>query len=118
MFIEAVKARFEHATTLTGSDPREYTTAYGPMADKAQFERVIGFIEKGKKDGEPIIGGNRKGTQGFFIEPTIFVDTKETNPIYKEEIFGPVLIIKTFKTEEEAIKLANDTDMGLSGEFA
>jgi aldehyde dehydrogenase (NAD+) len=114
-FIEAVKARFAHAISLLGNDPQAATTAYGPMADKAQFERVLGFIEKGRQGGEPLIGGRQKGTKGLFIEPTIFVNPDKDSTVYKDEIFGPVLSIRTFKTEEEGIELANDTNTGLSG---
>jgi aldehyde dehydrogenase (NAD+) len=114
-FIDAVKERFSVASGQTGSDPREATTVYGPVADKSQFDTVMSFIEKGKKDKEPIIGGKQKGDKGWFIEPTIFVDPDTNNAIYREEIFGPVLVIKTFKTEEEAIQIANDTNTGLSG---
>lgn len=116
-FIEAVKARFAHATTLVGNDPLSPTTAYGPMADRTQFERVLTFIEKGRQGGEPIIGGHQKGTKGFFIEPTTFVNPDKNSTIFKDEIFGPVLNIRTFKTEEEAIEIANDTNTGLSGIF-
>lgn len=116
-FIEGVKARFAHATSLVGNDPLEATTSYGPMADKAQFERVLSFIEKGKEGGAPVIGGHQKGTKGLFIEPTIFVNPDKESVIFKEEIFGPVLNIRTFKTEEEAIQIANDTNTGLSCKF-
>jgi len=77
---------------------------------------VLGFIEGAKKAGEePIIGGHQKGTKGLFVEPTIFLNPNSNSSIYKDEIFGPVLTIKTFKTEEEVIELANDTNTGLSG---
>jgi len=116
-FIEAVKARFAHAISLVGNDPSEASTSYGPLADKSQFERVMTYIEKGKKGGEPLIGGKQKGTTGFFIEPTIFVNPDKESEIFKEEIFGPVLSIRTFKTEEEAIEIANDTVTGLSSQI-
>lgn len=86
------------------------------MADKVQFDRVLSYIEKGKQGGQPVIGGHQKGTRGLFIEPTIFVDPDRESAIFKEEIFGPVLNIRTFKTEQEAIEIANDTSTGLSGE--
>ena len=85
------------------------------MADKAQFDRVMSYIEKGKEGGEPIIGGHQHGDKGLFIEPTIFVDPDKENAVYREEVFGPVLNIRTFRTEEEAVALANDTNTGLSG---
>lgn len=117
-FIEAVKQRFEAVSSTAGADPREVTTTLGPLADKAQFERVLSFIDGAKRDGEkPITGGNKKGTKGLFIEPTIFVNADSKSAIYKEEIFGPVLNIKTFKTEEEAIALANNTNTGLSAQL-
>lgn len=115
-FIEAVKQRFANATTLLGNDPLDASTVYGPMADKVQFDRVLSYIEKGKQGGQPVIGGHQKGTRGLFIEPTIFVDPDRESAIFKEEIFGPVLNIRTFKTEQEAIEIANDTSTGLSGE--
>lgn len=114
-FIEAVKKRFANATSLLGNDPLDASTVYGPMADKVQFDRVLSYIEKGRKGGEPIIGGHQKGTKGLFIEPTIFLNPDRESAIFKEEIFGPVLNIRTFKTEEEAIEIANDTSTGLSG---
>jgi len=113
-FIDAVKKRFELASDQMGSDPKEFTTAYGPVADEKQFDRVMSYIDIGKKTGGPLIGGNRKGDKGFFIEPTVFLNPDKNSSIYKEEIFGPVLNIVTFKTEEEAIELANDTITGLS----
>lgn len=74
------------------------------------------YIDIGKEGEMPIVGGTRKGDTGFFITPTIFVNPDRKSRIYTEEIFGPVLNIVTFKTEEEVIGLANDTVTGLSGE--
>lgn len=75
------------------------------------------YIEEGKNSAKLITGGNQKGDKGYFIEPTIFVDPSSDSRVLKEEIFGPVLVIQTFKTEEEAIEWANDTEYGLSGEL-
>ena len=72
------------------------------------------YIEEGKKSAKLITGGNQKGDKGYFIEPTIFVDPSPDSKVLREEIFGPVLVIQTFKTEQEAIELANDTEYGLS----
>jgi aldehyde dehydrogenase (NAD+) len=115
-FIDGVKGQFEGASKALGADPKEKTTHLGPLADKQQFDRVMSFIEKGKQTAELITGGARKGEKGYFVEPTIFLNPALDSPVYKEEIFGPVLVIKTFKTEEEAIELANDTTYGLVGE--
>lgn len=93
-------------------DPK---TALGPLADQAQFDRVMGFLERGKKGGAQVLtGGVRKGEKGCYVEPTIFLNPDASAEIYTDEIFGPVLSIKTFKTEEEAIELANDTTYGLA----
>ncbi|KAF2841471.1 putative aldehyde dehydrogenase [Patellaria atrata CBS 101060] len=113
-FIEALKARYEAVGSTLGASTLEPTTFMGPLADKAQFERVMEFIESGKKEAELVAGGNRVGEKGYHVQPTIFLNAKSDARIYKEEIFGPVVHIKTFKTEEEAIALANDTSYGLS----
>lgn len=94
-------------------DPK---TFLGPLVDGKQFERVMNYLEIGKNEAELVTGGNRKGNSGFYVEPTIFLNPKDDARIYREEIFGPVITLRTFKTEEEAIKLANDTSYGLSGE--
>jgi aldehyde dehydrogenase (NAD+) len=91
------------------------TSTFGPLADEKQFQRVLNYIDIGKKTGAPIIGGAQKGDKGFFIDPTIFVNIDKESPIYKEEIFGPVLNIVEFETEDEVVALANDTVTGLSG---
>jgi aldehyde dehydrogenase (NAD+) len=112
-FVEQLKARFEQFKHTIGS-PLDAKTFLGPLADGKQFERVMSFLEIGKEEAELVTGGGRHGTTGFYIEPTIFLNPKEDAKIYREEIFGPVATIKTFKTEEEAIRMANDTIFGLS----
>jgi len=76
---------------------------------------VLAYIEEGQKAAQLVTGGKRKGTKGFFIEPTIFLNPAPDSKIYRQEIFGPVIVVKTFKTEDEVIELANDTEYGLSG---
>lgn len=87
----------------------------GPIADGAQYERVMSYIDSGKKEAELAIGGNRVGDTGYFVAPTIFINPKPDAKILREEIFGPVLTVLTFDSEEEAIGLANDTEYGLAG---
>lgn len=116
-FIEAVKERFAAISATLGTDPSGGASMQGPMADEAQFNRVMSYIDLGKKFSAPVIGGNRKGDKGFFIEPTLFINPDLKGKVFSEEIFGPVLSIVTFKTEEEAIEMANDTATGLSGEM-
>lgn len=115
-FISAVRSVFEAAGKDLGQDPLLPTTQHGPVVDKLQFDRIMSYIEKGKESSAQLLaGGKRKGTQGCFIEPTLFVNPASDNPIWTEEIFGPVLSVKTFKTEEEAITVANDSPYGLAG---
>ena len=95
-------------------NPLDASTFLGPVADRVQYDRVMKFIEQGKKDAKVVTGGGRHGDRGNFIEPTIFLDPPSDSKIYTDEIFGPVLVFKTFKSEEEAIELANDTSYGLA----
>ncbi|KAF2500042.1 aldehyde dehydrogenase [Lophium mytilinum] len=114
-FLAALKGSFEAITKTLGSDPQEMTTTYGPLVDKIQYDKVRGFIEEGKKSTEVILGGEEYTKGGYYIGPVIFKNPTDEAKIYREEIFGPVLCVRTFKTEEEAIQLANDTDYGLAG---
>lgn len=113
-FIKGIKEKFEGMSDMMG-DTLDPKTALGPLADKAQYERVMSFLESGKSSGaEVLTGGVRKGTKGCFIEPTIFMNPDTNAKIYTDEIFGPVIIIKTFKTEEEGVEMANNTTYGLA----
>ena len=112
-FIEAIKTAFEDADKKMG-DPTLEDTAFGPLADKKQFDRVIGFLRDGKAEGvQVLVGGDRKGDKGTFVQPTVFLNPDVKSKVYTDEIFGPVISVRTFKTEEEALQLANDTTYGL-----
>jgi betaine-aldehyde dehydrogenase len=92
----------------------------GPLVSKEQMETVLGYIEKGKKEGAKLVCGGERCTEGecikgFFVRPTIFDNCASNMTIVREEIFGPVVMVQTFKTEEEAVAIANDTDYGLAG---
>jgi len=90
----------------------------GPLISKRQQERVLSYVEIGKQEGARLIaGGNAapyKGA-GFFVEPTCFVDVTNDMRIAREEIFGPVLVVIPFEDDEDAIRIANDSEYGLSG---
>ncbi|KAM0259189.1 hypothetical protein ACHAPA_010865 [Fusarium lateritium] len=96
-------------------NPTDPAVDHGPQADERQYQTVLSYIEKGKKTGSLLRGGNGMldVMGGYFIEPTVFTDTPEDAAIMKEEIFGPVVNINTFQDEEEVIGKANDTEFGL-----
>lgn len=100
--------------------PLDPASEFGPMVSEGQMKRVLDYIEIGKKEGAALlIGGNRivegEFAKGYFVEPTVFINCKSDMRIVKEEIFGPVLTVQTFKDENEAIAIANDTRYGLAG---
>ena len=99
-------------------DPQDMSVKMGPLVDEGQFEKVRGMVERGKGEAELVVGGVRHGDTGYYMEPTVFLNPKADAEIYEKEIFGPVSIVKTFETEEEVIKMANNTEYGLvSGVF-
>ncbi len=94
----------------------------GPLVSQAQLERVMGYVEAGQQEGAQLLyGGRRPDAEnlkgGFFIEPSLFVNAQPGMRIIEEEIFGPVMAIMTFETEEEAVQLANGSSYGLSAEI-
>ena len=89
----------------------------GPLTSATQLDTVMRYIEQGRSEGLKLLTGGRraKGTgRGLFVEPTIFIDVPTTSKLWREEIFGPVLCVRSFATEAEAIQLANDSDFGLA----
>jgi aldehyde dehydrogenase (NAD+) len=96
-------------------DPLDHQTEQGPQVSQEQFDRVMGFIESGKKEGAQMIsGGNRFGSRGYYIEPTLFTGVSDNMKIAQEEIFGPVMSCLKFKDLDEVIKRANKTCYGLA----
>lgn len=88
----------------------------GPLVSRQQYDKVLGYIEAGKREARLVCGGERPAgfNAGYFIEPTVFADVPRDARIWREEIFGPVLSVTSFKTEDEALALANDTEFGLA----
>ncbi|KAK5219871.1 hypothetical protein LTR72_007402 [Exophiala xenobiotica] len=116
-FIQEYNKRMQAAAKDLG-DPQDPGVRLGPMVDQSQLERVKNMVERGKSEAELVVGGFQHGETGCYMEPTVFLNPKEDAEIYRNEVFGPVSIIKTFETEEEVLKLANDTEFGLmSGVF-
>ncbi|KAB5522986.1 putative aldehyde dehydrogenase [Coniochaeta sp. 2T2.1] len=116
-FTRKIKDVFAKMETVLGSDPLDPSTGVGTLADEKQLHHVLQGLDMGKKHGTVLIGGSRKGSTGNYVQPTIFVDVNQDTPLWREEIYGPVLLIKTFQTEEEAIELANDTEYGLAAQI-
>ena len=114
--VEAIAKRV--ADTVIVGDPTSEKTTVGPVVSKLQFERVEGYIEKGIAEGANVVTGGMgrpEGlTQGYFVRPTIFSHVRNDMAIAREEIFGPVLCILPYQTEDEAISIANDTPYGLA----
>jgi aldehyde dehydrogenase (NAD+) len=111
----AVKA----AETYTPGDPFSAEARLGPLVSAAQQERVRGYIQKGVDEGAKLLTGGVEAPEGldtgFFVRPTVFSEVRNDMTIAQEEIFGPVLSIIPYDTEEEAVQIANDTVYGLAG---
>lgn len=111
-FIEAFKART--SKNVVG-DPFHQDTFQGPQVSQLQFDRIMSYIQSGKEAGAKVeTGGERHGTEGYFIQPTVFSNVSDDMKIMQEEIFGPVCSISKFETEEEVIKSGNETNYGLA----
>jgi betaine-aldehyde dehydrogenase len=114
-----VKRLAERANAMTIGNPVD-NPDMGPMVSKEQMDTVLRYIDTGKKEGARLVCGGERYTQGdcakgFFVRPTIFDNCSSRMAIVREEIFGPVVTVQDFTTEEEAVALANDTDYGLAG---
>ncbi|GAA4663511.1 aldehyde dehydrogenase family protein [Gordonia humi] len=104
------------ARTIVTGDPFDVDTVSGPVVNEAAADRIMGVIERAKNDGARLVcGGHRVDRPGFFIEPTVFADVDPGSELAQNEVFGPVLAITKFRTEAEAIEIANSTEYGLSG---
>jgi acyl-CoA reductase-like NAD-dependent aldehyde dehydrogenase len=115
---EAVELAKGQLAKLTLGDPRDSKTRLGPLASAQARDSVLEYIEKGKAEGATLVtGGGRPAafTKGFYVEPTIFADVDNRMSIAQEEIFGPVLVIIPYDSEEEAVRIANDSPYGLAG---
>jgi acyl-CoA reductase-like NAD-dependent aldehyde dehydrogenase len=115
---EVTDAYVDAIKKVNVGDPFEPTTNMGPLTMARQLERVQGYIAKGKQEGANLlIGGGRPKSQskGYFIEPTVFTGVDSKMTIAQEEIFGPVVSIIRYKDENDAIRIANDTQYGLHG---
>nr|BAV14019.1 aldehyde dehydrogenase [Pholiota microspora] len=110
-FVELLVSKVRSTVIGDGFDD---ATGGGPLVSKGQYDRVWNYIESGKKEGAKVaLGGSKREGKGYWVDPTIFTDVTPDMKIVQEEIFGPVLSVGVFKTEDEAIALANNTNYGL-----
>ena len=111
-FLKRLSERLANAVI---GDPMDPATSFGPMVSEAQMNIVEGYIAKGKGEGATLsYGGNRLDRDGFYLEPTVFSDVTDDMTIAREEIFGPVMSVLDFDTEEEVMQRANATEFGLA----
>ena len=107
----------EHTEAIEPNDPLDPATAFGAIMNEAHMHKVLNYVQSGLEEGADLLAGGeqiRQETGGYYLSPAIFDDVKPTARIAKEEIFGPVMTVFTFDTEEEAIALANDSEYGLA----
>lgn len=112
---EFVERSVDRASKRTVGDPFDANTEQGPQVDEAQFDKVMSYIDAGKREGAKLMcGGERAGERGYFVQPTVFADVKDDMKIAQEEIFGPVMSIIKFRDVDEVVERANKTMYGLA----
>jgi aldehyde dehydrogenase (NAD+) len=114
---ELVRLVAERANAIKLGDPNDPETEMGPVANPPQYEKVLGYLDKAKAEGAVAAfgGGADDELGGLFVRPTLFTGVTADSTVVREEVFGPVTAALTFRTEEEALKIANDTPYGLAG---
>jgi aldehyde dehydrogenase (NAD+) len=116
---ELVRLLVEEADKLVIGDPTNPSTTLGPLVNKAQYERVRGYIRKGIEEGARVACGGLERPAGletgYYVKPTVFAGVTPEMTIAREEIFGPVLSVISYHTEDEAVAIANGTPYGLGG---
>lgn len=107
----------EHTKAIEPNDPLDPETTFGAIMNEAHMRKVLDYVQSGLEDSSKLLTGGeqiRQETGGYYLTPAVFDNVKPTARIAREEIFGPLMSIFTFETEEEAISLANDTEYGLA----
>jgi aldehyde dehydrogenase (NAD+) len=116
---EVVRLAQETAATVVVGDPLAEGTAVGPLVSRAQFDRVQHYIQTGIDEGATLVAGGLGRPdgldRGYYVKPTIFADVRSEMVIAQEEVFGPVLVIIPYDEEQDAVRIANDSQYGLSG---
>jgi len=111
-FVKKLKKRFKKVTVGDTTNPDNYM---GPIINKAAYDKAMKYIEIGKQEGRLLVGGEGDDSEGFYIQPTVFIDIKPEDRLAREEIFAPVLSVIKAKNYDDAIRIANDTIYGLTG---
>lgn len=119
VYDEVIRKVVDKAKTIRLGNPINPSTEMGPAANKPQYDRILSMIAKGNEDGAKLVYGGHPVAEdelknGYFIAPTIFVDVDNHSTIAQEEIFGPVLSVIPFESQEEAVQMANDSKYGLA----
>ena len=116
---EAIEAAVAAAAKTTAGDPTDENTRIGPVVNETQFNKIQGLIEAGINEGAELVAGGLGRPDGmetgYYVKPTVFANVSNDMTIAREEIFGPVLCILPYDDDEDAVRIANDTDYGLSG---
>jgi phenylacetaldehyde dehydrogenase len=116
VFDEVVDGIAAVGNKLRLGGPEDEGAQLGPLISQKQLNRVMGYVDEGKRDGvEVVSGGDRLGRKGYFVRPTVLTNVSTDARLYREEIFGPVVVVLPFDDEDEAVALANDTTYGLAG---
>jgi len=122
VYDKAVEIAQQTAAQVAVDDPKKEGGHLGPLSSRVQFDKVQGLIEKGIEEGAELVAGGPGKPEGFatgyFVKPTVFAGVNNQMTIAQEEIFGPVLTMIPFDTEEQAIEIANDTPYGLAAYFS
>jgi len=114
IYDEFIRRSVELATKLRLGNAFSGEVDQGPLISDEQYQKVLGYIESGKKEGARVVlGGNKLDTKGYFVQPTIFADVKEGMKIHEEEIFGPVMSVAKFSEFDEVMARANRGAYGL-----
>jgi aldehyde dehydrogenase (NAD+) len=119
IYDEVIKRAKTLAESIVIGDPMAPQTMSGPVVSRQSFDRILAVIGRAKRDGARLITGggplNRPGLDGYYIQPTVFADVDPDSDLAQNEVFGPVLAISPFDTDEQAIEIANNSRYGLSG---
>ena len=115
IYDEFVKRLTERVKKITVGDPADSRNYMGPVVNEASLKKIRSYIDEGKKEGTLVAGGAGASPDGYFVEPTVIADVKPDAKIAQEEIFGPVLAVIKAKDYDDALRIANNTEFGLTG---